>query len=234
MPVEYLDPEIANEGSHADAPIPNAMWMNAPDSSDEEYQPEMDPPHINDYAAFKKHKHYKQYFRPWRYIPFPAWLYHKTKEPVIVKTKEEAEALGPDWRREPFVKKMDMTGKSLPVKSDTQRLAEVVASSLAHKQGQTIDATAIAAVVAAVMAALPGHGTASAVEAKPVPQPDPSAGLREFVENPPAVEYQAPNHGDIERKAMIELAEREGVKIDKRWSNDRIREALGIAVPEQG
>lgn len=228
--VDYLDPEIANEGESANNWSPGA-WTNAPPTSDDEWQPDIEPPHIPDYSAFKKHKHYRQYFRPYRYVPFPAWMYHATQEPKIVKSAEEVQKLGPDWSREPIVRKIDMTGKSLPVKSETQRLAEVVAQALAAKQGTApIDANAIAAVVTAVMAAIQPSQKPAKVAA-PDPEalmPDASDGLHAFVENPPAEDEKSPEHDGIERKALLELAEKEGVKVDGRWSNKRLKEALGI------
>jgi hypothetical protein len=157
--VEYLDPEIANEGSSANNWTPGE-WTNAPNAADEEWQPDIDPPHINDYAAFKKHKHYRQYFRPYRYTPFPAWMYHKTLEPKIVKTKDDVLALGPEWSPTPLKLRVDMTGKSLPVKTDTQRLTEALVTGLlkapgsAAAPGGAVDAAAIAAIVAAVMTAM--------------------------------------------------------------------------------
>src|ERR1700733_1606451 len=96
--IEYLDPEIANEGISVNNWSPGA-WTNAPAAEGEEYQPDVEPPHNNDYAALKKHKHYKQYFRPYRYQPFPAFVYHQTLGSKVVKTKEEAIALGPEWTR---------------------------------------------------------------------------------------------------------------------------------------
>ena len=63
--VEYLDPEIANEGQSANNWTPGD-WTNTPNPGDEEWQPDMEPPHVNDYAALKKHKDYRQYFRPYR------------------------------------------------------------------------------------------------------------------------------------------------------------------------
>ena len=127
--IEYLDPEIAGEGTHADAPIPGT-WMDGTDPSAEEFQPDIEPPHIPDYAAFKKHKHYRQYFRPYRYQPFPAFMYHPTLGEKIVKSKDEVAALGPEWSPTPIKPRVDMTGKSLPVKSDTQRLAETIAATM--------------------------------------------------------------------------------------------------------
>lgn len=223
MAVEYLDPEIANEGESANNWAPGA-WTNAVPTSDDEWQPDIEPPHIPDYSAFKKHKHYRQYFRPHKYVPFPAWMYHATQEAKIVKSVEEVQALGPEWSREPIVRKMDMTGKSLPVKSETQRLAEVVAQALASKQGTApIDANAIAAVVAAVMSAMqPATPQKPAKVAAPDPEALMPSGGTVLAADVPEVDE------GIERKALLELAEKEGVKVDGRWSNKRIREALGI------
>ena len=119
--VDYLDPEIAGEGQSCNNWVPGA-WTNAPAVSEDEYQPDIEPPHIPDYAMLKKHKHYRQYFRPYRYHPFPAFMYGPNGAEKIVKTREEVIALGPDWSPTPPAerqKKIDMTGKSLPVKSDT-------------------------------------------------------------------------------------------------------------------
>lgn len=215
MPVEYLDPEIAGEGVSANNWTPGA-WANTPNYADEEWQPDIEPPHINDYAAFKKHKHYGKYFRPYRYTPFPAWMYHATEEPKLVQTKEQVLALGAEWSPTPNKPRIDMTGKSLPVKSETQRLAEVVAQALASKQtgSGNIDATTIAGIVAAVMAALPQQQPVQAA-----PQPDTQDEVETEKLDPAAV---------IERKAMLELAEKDSIKIDGRWSNARIKKELGL------
>lgn len=237
--LEYLDPEIANEGFSADRMPPNApAWMEGSDPSAEEYQPDIEPPHIPDYAALKKHKHYKQYFRPYRYQPFPAFVYHATQEPKIVKNKEEFEALGPGWSPKPIKPRVDMTGKSLPVKSETQRLAEVVAQAMGkHQQAGPIDPTSIAAVVAAVLAATGSQKPAEAPAKPPELTPealmpaeevDPSTGIRQYLANPPAEEDRTAVDDDTERKALLELAERDGIKIDNRWGNKRLKEALGL------
>ena len=226
MTVEYLDPSIAGEGVHVDSWKPGAWTDSTADN--EEYQPDIEPPHINDYAAFKKHKHYRQYFRPYRYQPFPAWMYHRTLEPKLVRSKEEVLALGPDWSPTPNKPRVDMTGKTLPVKTDTQRLTEAMVAGLASKQATgagPVDAAAIAAIVAAVMAAMPGNAPA-AQPAPATPEPEP---LRAFLEaSNPDDPDRTIDADKIERTALIELAEKEGVKIDGRWSNDRIKSALGL------
>ena len=228
--IEYLDPSIANEGVHVDKWNPGA-WANTV-GDDEEWQPDVEPPRITDYAAFKKHKHYGQYFKPYRYRPFPAWMYHATEEPRIVKSKEEVIALGPAWSPVPNKPRIDMTGKSIPGKSQTERLGEIIAESLATKStgAGAVDPTAIAAIVAAVMAALPQNQPAAAavVASVPVDPPSDVEGLRAFAEKASDGDDEHPGHGSIERKALIELAEKEGVKIDGRWSNDRIKKELGL------
>ena len=224
--VEYLDPSIANEGISANNWAPGE-WTNAPNAADEEWQPDIDPPHINDYAAFKKHKHYRQYFRPYRYVPFPAWMYHKTLEPKIVKSKEEVIALGPEWSPVPLKPRIDMTGKSLPVKNDTQKLTEALVAGLLKQPGQpaaggTVDAASIAAIVAAVMAAMPQAQPAGVAPAAL----DPAKMMPADAETAKA-EGGNPEGESVERKALMELAEKEGIKVDGRWSNQRIKKELG-------
>jgi len=228
--IEYLDKSIAGEGTHADAPIPGT-WMDGTDPSTEEFQPEMEPPHISDYAGLRKHKHYRQYFRPYRYQPFPAFMYHPTLGEKIVKTKDEVAALGPEWSPTPIKPRVDMTGKSLPVKSDTQRLAETIAATM-PKGASPIDATAIAAIVAAVMAAMPQNATPKPAEAPVEPVAEPveafdKVGIELAETKEPA--EALPSHENLERTALLELAAKENIKIDQRWGNKRLKEALGIA-----
>jgi hypothetical protein len=211
--------EALLEGVHVDKWSPGS-WANAP-GDDEEWQPDVEPPHITDYAAFKKHKHYGKYFKPYRYRPFPAWMYHATLEPKEVKSREEVVALGPEWSPSPpNVKRIDMTGKALQGKSETQRLGEVMAAAMTQKQqgSNGFDPTAIAAVVAAVMAAL---GKTEPAQASPAQEPAASEG--ELFAGGAQT-----SDADVERAALIELAEKDGVKIDKRWSNDRIKKELGL------
>lgn len=200
--IEYLDHSIANEGLHADAPIPNTWMDTPPDQPD--FQVDMEPPHVNDYSLLKKNPKYAKYFRPHVYRPFPAVMYHQSFAEKIVNTREEAEdALAQGYSRTPFQPRIDMTGKSLPVKSETQRLAEAVAAAAAVQKNGALDAGAIAAIVAAVMAAVKQGGETQQT-------------------------VKAESEDTIERQALIELAEKENIKIDRRWSDARIKEALGL------
>jgi hypothetical protein len=215
--VVYLDPEIAGEGESANNWAPGA-WTNAP-ATEDEYQPDIEPPHVNDYAAFKKHKHYRQYFRPYRYHPFPAFLYHPTLGEKIVKTKEEVFALGPEWSPIPIRPRVDMTGKSLPVKNDTQRLTEALVAGMAGKKDAGDPAT-IAAIVAAVVGAMqkPAETTAERTtynNGGDEPKPD-------------ALMPDNQVSSETERTALLELADKEGIKVDGRWSNERLKKELGL------
>jgi hypothetical protein len=220
--IEYLDPSIANEGFHAEKYNPGAWADAVPDGED--WQPDIEEPHIYDYKAFKKHKHYGKYFRPYRYVPFPAWMHHATLESKLCQNKEEVAALGPGWSREPQQHKIVMVGKALPIKTDTQRLAETIALGMERQPQLTgtgpIDATAIAAIVAAVLAA-----TQSQRAAPMAPVVETATVVEDEPETEPQAAAAAPS---IERMAMLELAEKEGIKIDKRWSDERIKTALGL------
>lgn len=211
--------EALLEGVHVDKWSPGA-WTNNP-GDDEEWQPDVEPPHITDYSAFKKHKHYGKYFKPYRYRPFPAWMYHATLEPKEVKNREEVVALGPEWSpTPPNVKRIDWTGKSVPGKSQTEQLGEIIAKSMTGKQSGGVDAAAIAATVAAVMAAM---GQIRPVQAA-APAQEPIAPEGELFETEEELTVDA----KTERVALLELAAKDDIEIDKRWSNKRIKKELGL------
>lgn len=91
MAIEYLDPEIANEGLRADD-----QW-----TPDGEFQSFMDPPVIPDYAfvkqkgAEKLRKYFPQYSGiPYKHQHFPMWVYHATKEPRLLRTMDHAKEHG--------------------------------------------------------------------------------------------------------------------------------------------
>lgn len=217
-------------------------WTNAPgldENGEEEYQPELPEPHIPTYDHLKKHKHYGQYFRPHRYRPFPAWMYHRTQPAKLVRSKEDVVALGPEWSEKPFEIKPDMTGKALPVETDMQRMTRVMMEMLSRQngtplpQGGAIDPNMIAGIVAAVMAATQAQTPAARSEslAEPPAWTDPAPldidPIEESVAEASAPEVDTARE-EIERRALIELAEKEGIKIDRRWNNDNLKKALGL------
>lgn len=228
--IEYLDPEIANEGQSVNNWTPGE-WVNVvPEEGD--WRPSVPNKFVPSYDQLREHKHYGRYFAPHIFRPFPAWMYHPTLPSKIVKTKEEVIALGPEWATTPFAKSEPvMVGKSLPVKSEQSKLTEAISAAMLQQHKQVapgaIDPNLIAMVVAGVMQAMAKN------QAPPMPTETPNKETGPTVaevlaRKEPEEDGHDITDGAVERAALIELAEKEGVKIDKRWSNDRMKEALGL------
>ena len=271
--VEYLDPVIAGDGQDCSNWNPGD-WILAPEDCDPDTsnQPQLPEPHIWDYKSLKEHPRYRRYFAPHRYRPFPCWLYnHETKQKILVEAWKQVQTqvqiagkvqmvldrvvdveacqrkvfeLGPAWKTKPFAVERDMTGKTLPVESDTQRLTRVMSEMFARgggapqapANGGVVDPTMIGAIVAATLASLNGGrgqreaakapdmdlpewaNPASAAEtpASPVDQLDLGSQLKPAAED------------EVERAALLELAQKEGVKVDGRWSTATLKEKLGL------
>jgi hypothetical protein len=207
--LEYADNDALGWGKGTDATNwQPGEWTNAPSGSPDEYQPDLDPPRIPDYANLRKHKHYRQYFRPYRFAPFPAWIYnHKTRESKIVKSKEEVIEHGPDWGPVPFDVSPNLVGKSLPVKSHAEQMNDNIKLLVSQNTGGKVDANLIGGIVAAVMQAMNGGQSTSALVAKPA---EPKADSAE------------------ERGALEELAVEKGIEVDGRWSNETLKRKLGL------
>jgi hypothetical protein len=83
--VGYLDPEIAGEGQqviHSDGEVVN--WSPPPVK-----------PVVPDFSQIKS---IRKYFNRTGFVAWPAWLYHPIEEPRLVKNAEEAHALGVIYR----------------------------------------------------------------------------------------------------------------------------------------
>lgn len=244
--VEYLDPEIANEGvsalSNWSPPLPEAR--------------------IPDYKGIKGiAKYFPQYSgRPYNHKVFPCWLYHP-KLParliedqfvdgdpprLVKKAGEIAAELGcayrattfeeraqgfplnrwvftGEWRNSPFTSKFD------PKNPGPGKLY------VKEKDRESGRADDIAAIVAAVLGALKTGGPAILAE------PTMPADVAEFeafkawkaaqaAQHAPIVEDAASlaateRADDAMEQLKIAAAER-GIKIDGRWSVARIREEL--------
>lgn len=243
--VEYLPAEIANEGQKAGAIVTD----NNDGSGD--YQPPMDLPHVPDYKGIKSiAKYFPQYSnRPYVHKPFPAWVYHMTKEPMLIHDKinsegrviktaaEWAAELGLTWEGPPRMR-WNVSGEWNPEpvaapKSKTAGTGKVLVEAVKTIASQASDN--IATIIAAVMAAMgkaekPGTNALAA-------DPDYAAFLafKEFQKQagaPPAaqpVETQAQGSvlsAEDEKAVLIDAASERGVKIDKRWSVERLKEEL--------
>lgn len=241
--IQYLDPEIANEGVHAEK---GALGVIPHDwEPDEEYQPAIEPPHIPDYKGIKSIAQYFPQFsgRPYRIRAYPAWFYHAKHEPKLVNNPMEAAQIGATWSKTEF--KFDCTGewKSKPVKAAKATSSGPGKWLTSVKEAATNTADLIAAAVAATLAKI---GNTTAPKVQEVLSTDPDYALfmqfKAFKEQqalmgfPPTMDvatsvYPAtrPLAEPSEKAQLIEAAAARGIKLDKRWGLDKIKAALDEA-----
>lgn len=246
--VEYLDPEIAGEGSYAAEP----------------WSPSVPEAKIPDYKGIKSIAKYFPQFtgRPYVHKSFPCWFYHKTKPAVLVQdlmTNEERPRLikdavewakelgcvwrkstgeeisqgfplhrweyGGEWRATPFVTKFDPANPG-PGKTYVKEKAE-----------QPNQADLIGAVVAAVLAKV-GQSALGAVDAdraefeafkawKALEKATGKVGERVAAEMAPAspalvINALAQPAADNDKTEALKMADEMGVKVDRRLSADKI------------
>lgn len=246
MPIQYLDPAIANEGFHAERDV--VVDLN--DGSGN-YQPAIPRPRIPFLTEDSIPKSIKKYFpqfsnQPYTERAFPAWFYHATKAPILIadeyytngegekvlkeKAAEKASRLGIRYRGpgqgwectgewhpkpiQPHGPNVKDTGKSVaPVDNRNDQLAAAITKAMAGANSSADQATVVAAAVAAALKAV-GIGT------HPVEAPPPAPQVNALAPTLPA---------DEEKDILIGLAKEKGIKIDGRWSVDRIKEALDQA-----
>lgn len=216
--IEYLDPEIANEGQRADA-----AWVPSP------------KPHVWDYAPLKEHPHYGQYFAAKPFKEWPAMIYnHKTGEEKIVGDAKTAAQYGVsynrntrfpqyvcdgDWKDEPRTIKPDLHagGKSLVTANATQA-ANTTAETMAEILKRLIEGKA-APEIATAVSQDKEYQDYLAFKRMQAAQTDPAAT--------PIVEAAEPMPSDAEQKAiLVGLAEEREIKVDKRWSLERLKAEL--------
>lgn len=240
MTITYLDAEIAGEGLKADL-LPGEI-----DEETGEFQPVFERPHIPTYEGIKSIKHLFPQFsnQPYKHKPFPAWLYHASQKPKLVRTPEAAKALGVAWNKAEH--RFDCTGEwqAKPVVVAKANHAgpgkHLMEASQTRAAGQS---EMIGAVVAAVMAQM---GAKPAATGAPASAPNPAL-------DPEWVEFQAfkawkeqqallnaatmdaAPEGEAgsnklteaeERELLIEAAAERDVEIEPTWSLDRIKEEL--------
>lgn len=218
--IEYLDPEIAGEGERAD----NAFV--APKR-----------PHVWDYAQLKEHEYYGKYFADRPFRAFPAWIYnHKTGETKIVGDAKAAAQYGVsynttsrfhhyectgDWMDEPKKgMKADVTisGKSL-VSASSAQAANTTAETMAQILQKLIADKASPELSEAISAdkEYQEYLAFKRAQSKKAPVED---TLLEFKAEFPAID---------EKAILIEAAASRDIKVDKRWSIDRIKSELDKA-----
>lgn len=226
--VEYLDPEIAGEGEAA-----------------EDWQPFVAAPAIPTYKGIKSILKYFPQFSgiPYKHKAFPTWLYHRSRPSVLARTAEVAKNYGVTWRDATHEEKsrgfpaqiwdyaegcewrtIPFSTKFNPLNPDTGKEVK-----LSPDKGPS-QSEMISAVVAAVMAQMGGVAKGNALATgNPAADPEYQKFL-EFkklqavpatVETPPVA--LAPSE---ERELLVEAANSRGIKLDGRWSIDRIKQEL--------
>lgn len=172
--VGYLDPEIAGEG----------LKVILSDGDQVSWTPPPAKPVMPDWSTIKSIRHY---FNRTGYQVFPAWLYHPTEEPRLVKNADEAAELGvcyreanndersryglkavwdwqddSKWRPQPYEGRI----KFDPMKPGTGKTYMATQQSPGAAQHQLLEAI-IPAVAAAVAKSLQANGPAAPASIAP-------------------------------------------------------------------
>lgn len=63
-------------------------------------------------------------------INYPKWIYHISKSPVIVQSREEQDEFGIEWREFPFTEKE----KQIAMAEDQLKIAEEAKKKFEHKR----------------------------------------------------------------------------------------------------
>lgn len=212
--IQYLDPEIANEGERADTAF------IAPRR-----------PHVWDYAQLKEHPTYGKWFTDKPFEAFPAWIYnHKTGDKKIVETAKEALTYGVGFNRNLRHPDYEWTG-------DWQAEPPKGAKPSVHDTGKSVVTASAERVTADSMTKILQNLAGGRAEA--VPHDDMTADkeyqeylafkrARAAVQEAPAETEPKPVAVD-EKEILISLAKEKNIHVDKRWGLDKIKAALDDA-----
>jgi len=234
--VGYLDPEIAGEGSK----------IILSDGEQVNWSPPPPKPVMPDWSGIKS---IQKYFNRSGYVVWPAWLYHPTQEPRLVKNAHEAAELGIcyreasfdekgrygrdhvwdwkddcEWRPQPF-------GKAVfdPKNPGHGKTYVPSAPNPIVAQNQLLEAL-IPTVTAAVVTALKGGaGPAAPAHIDPAQWEEFLAfqAFKKTTQAVDALDEKSPalnfGHGEDDRAMWEEAAKRKGIKVDGRWSLERLR-----------
>lgn len=207
--IEYLDPEIANEGSHAESGF------------------DMEPAHVWDYAPLKADKKYKKYFQPYKYVKYPADFYHANGETKRVFNDEEAAALGVRSHKNTWICEgewHDEEAVARKVKIDFKAAGKnlVAASSQQSAASNNELMMQLVEQMAKGQASVPSNDVMQVLTGI-LQQMQIQNGVKPVVVPRDEVKAEAA----IDEKALlIEAADSRNIKVDKRWSIDRIKSEL--------
>lgn len=210
--IEYLDPEIANEGQRADD---DSVPMEAA--------------HVFDYAPLKTDKKYAKYFR-YEYQRYPAIFYHPNGKQRIVHNHEEASELDGvkpirgGWYCEGEWQSVEEDAH--PVKPSLTEFGKILVGDSAAKIAGSTNET-----MAQILQQMLKSGQVPANPAMDQEYQDYLAWkrMRDAAASKPVhaeiVEPTALSDADVKAK-LIDIAKEKGIPADKRWSLDRIKEEL--------
>lgn len=227
--VGYLDAEVAGEGMKV--VLDNGETVN--------WTPPPVKPAVPDMSQIKSLRHY---FGRTGHVVYPAWLYHPTEEAILVKNAEEAEKYGVRYRKTTS-EEFDAFGATAKwdfdadtkwrVKPQQKRKVDpnhmeggkfyvAPGHNPALANNQLIESL-IPAVAAAVAQSL--KVTATAPASIDPAQWEAFLAFQAFQKTTETVNALANEDlpGDDERSSWIAEAERLGMKIDKRWSTERLK-----------
>lgn len=244
--VGYLDPEIAGEGQR----------VILSDGDVVSYNPPPPKPVMPDWSQIKSIRHY---FGRTGHQVWPAWLYHPTEEPRLVRNSKEADELGVCYREATLDEKGRYGLKTVwDWKGDSQWRPQPYPGSLKFNpfkpgQGKTYipDApnariahnelleTLIPAVAAAVAKSLNVNGPKAPASIDPKQWEDflafqawqksneviddISHGESVNALNTPENSVSNKLSSEQEREVWEKEAEDRGIKVDGRWSIDRLK-----------
>ena len=238
--VGYLDPEIAGEGIqviHSDGEV--VSWSPPPAK-----------PVVPDFSEIKS---IRKYFNRTGFSPWPAWLFHSTEKPRLVKNQEEGHALGVIYRETTSDERSKFGKSAMWDWSDeskwrpTPYAKDIAFNPEAAGTGKTVIRSAPNPVIAQnelVRALIPEVARAVAEALKgSVPngpanvEPGEWAEFQQYIawkKSQEVIVHEAEKAQDAnalasglsheqELSMWREEAEQRGVKIDGRWSIDRIK-----------
>lgn len=251
--IQYLDPEIANEGAHASSGFfgldPN-LAQAAPNADgdwgqDAPYQPFIDPPRIPDYKFVassvqggKPHplrKYFVQYTGiPYRYQPLPVWVYRAGHEPRLLTTPKQAEAHGIQLapNKLGLVANGDWKIEPVGIKTFDAERPGAGKSPQTKPRAEADQAALMAAIVSSVLGQLgikPGTQNALAGPASADPDYAEFQAFKEWKAGKQTAAEVVKLTPEEERAALVKIAAEAKVKVKDDWSLDKIKAELDKA-----
>ena len=222
--VGYLDAEVAEEGQ-------KVILDNGEQVS---WTPPPVKASVPDMSQMKSLRHY---FGRAGHKTYPAWLYHPTEKPVLVKDAAESEKYGVRYRKATMEESerfgvtstWDFADTKWRVKPLQARTIDpnnletgknfVASTPMPHIAQNSMIEALIPAVAAAVAKSLQSSGTSAPGHIDPKQWED-FIAFQAFQKTTETVNALS---DEADRETLAAEAERKGLKVDKRWSLARLQ-----------